>query len=133
MQSSLSPPKKHREIPEEARAQEHLANERTFLSWVRTTIALVSLGFVIARLGLWLRETGINAPRLSHSVSPIGIGLMGFGALLTVLAAWRYNALNHQIEAGVVKTDRALVWFVALAVTIISVALIAYMISNSAQ
>lgn len=125
--------KKHREIPQEARAQEHLANERTFLAWVRTTIALVSLGFVIARLGLWLREMGMNAPRLSHSASPIGIGLMGFGALLTVLAAWRYDAVNRQIEAGLVKTDRALVWFVAVAVTLISVALIIYMIGNSTQ
>jgi putative membrane protein len=125
--------KKHREIPEEARAQEHLANERTFLAWVRTTIALVSLGFVIARLGLWLREAGMNAPRLSYSASPIGIGLMGLGALLTVLAAWRYDSVNRQIEAGLVKTDRALVWFVAVAVTLISVALIIYMIGNSRQ
>ena len=122
--------KKHREIPDEARAQEHLANERTFLAWVCTTIALVSLGFVIARLGLFLREAGMNAPRLSHSVSPIGIGLMGFGALLTVLAAWRYAAVNRQIETGCVKTDRALVWFVAVFVTIISVALIVYMVGN---
>ncbi|HVI82100.1 MAG TPA: DUF202 domain-containing protein [Chthoniobacterales bacterium] len=123
--------KKHREIPEEARAQEHLANERTFLAWVRTTIALVSLGFVIARLGLWLRETGMNVPRLTHDFSPLGIGLMGFGALLTVLAAWRYEAVNRQIEAGLVKTDRALVWFVTVAITLISVALVIYMISNS--
>ena len=123
--------KKHREIPEEARAQEHLANERTFLAWVRTTIALVSLGFVIARLGLWLRETGMNVPRLTHDFSPLGIGLMGFGALLTVLAAWRYEAVNRQIEAGLVKTDRALVWFVTVAITLISVALVTYMISNS--
>ena len=123
--------KKHRGIPEEARAQEHLANERTFLAWVRTTIALVSLGFVIARLGLWLRETGMNVPRLTHDFSPLGIGLMGFGALLTVLAAWRYEAVNRQIEAGLVKTDRALVWFVTVAITLISVALVIYMISNS--
>ena len=40
----------HREIPEAHRASEHLDNERTFLAWVRTTIAMISLGFVIARL-----------------------------------------------------------------------------------
>jgi putative membrane protein len=124
---------RHREIPAEHRAQEHLANERTFLAWVRTTIALVSLGFVITRLGLWLRESGMKVPRLAHSVSPLGIGLMGFGALLTALAAWHYDAVNRQIEAGVVKTDRLLVWFLALAVALISVALIIYMLSDSTQ
>jgi len=125
--------KKHREIPAEHRAQEHLANERTFLAWVRTTIALVSLGFVIARLGLWLRESGMKVPKLAYGVSPFGIGLMGFGALLTALAAWHYDAVNRQIEAGLVKTDRPLVWFLALAVILIAVALIIYMLSDSTR
>ena len=41
---------RHREIPEEHRAAQHLDNERTFLAWVRTNVALISLGFVLARL-----------------------------------------------------------------------------------
>ena len=63
-----------------------------------------------------------------------GIGLMIFGALVTLLAAWRYDAVNRQIEAGLVKTNRALVWFSAAAVSALSVALIIYMfIGASAQ
>lgn len=100
---------------------------------MRTTIALVSLGFVIARLGLWLRESGMKVPKLAYGVSPLGIGLMGFGALLTALAAWHYDAVNRQIEAGLVKTDRPLVWFLALAVILIAVALIIYMLSDSTR
>jgi inner membrane protein YidH len=122
--------REHCEIPPAARAQEHLANERTFLAWIRTTIALISLGFVLARLGVLLRETGMTAPKLTHSTSPLGIGLMGLGTVLTVLAALRYAAVNRQIEVGLVKTDRALVWFVTIAITLISVTLILYMISN---
>jgi putative membrane protein len=116
----------HREIPAEHRAQEHLANERTFLAWVRTTIALISLGFVLARLGPWLNDGATK--HILNRASPIGIGLVSFGALLTLLAAWRYDAVNRQIEAGLVKTDRGLVWFVAVAITIVSAALIVYMI-----
>ena len=37
-------------------------------------------------------------------------------------------AVNRQIETGLVKTDRGLVWFVAIAITIVSAALIVYMI-----
>jgi uncharacterized membrane protein YidH (DUF202 family) len=37
-----------------------LANERTFLAWLRTCIAIVGLGFVVARFGLFLREFGIR-------------------------------------------------------------------------
>src|SRR5262249_5560162 len=38
---------RQRHVPEENRAAEHLANERTFLAWVRTNIALLSLGFLL--------------------------------------------------------------------------------------
>ena len=120
--------KRHREIPAQDRAAEHLANERTFLAWIRTTIALISLGFVLARLGPWLHDGGMNLARVVNKTSPFGIGLVGFGALLTLLAAWRYGAVNREIEAGLVKTDRALVWFVAIVVTFISAALIVYML-----
>src|SRR5205807_1394814 len=119
---------RHREIPAENRAAEHLANERTFLAWVRTNIVLISLGFVLARLGPWLHETGANASRLISRASRLGIGLVGFGALLTLLAAWCYDAVNREIEGGFVKTDRALIWFVAFAITLLAVALIVYLL-----
>ena len=118
--------RRHREIPSESRASEHLANERTFLAWVRTTIALISLGFVLARLGPWLTEIGTNAPHLITKAWPVGIGLVVFGALLTLLAAWRYDAVNRAIEAGLVKTDRALVWSVTIAITLVSGVLTVY-------
>lgn len=124
----MSQRKRHREIPAEHRAQEHLANERTFLAWVRTTIALISLGFVLARVGPWLHETGMQTSGLTRRASPIGIGLTAFGALLTVLAAWRYDAVNREIEAGLVKTDRALVWFVAIVIALLAGALIVYLL-----
>ena len=121
---------RHREIPSEHRASEHLANERTFLAWVRTTVALISLGFVLARLGPWLTETRTNAPRFISRIWPVGIGLVIFGALLTLLAAWRYDAVNREIEAGRVKTDRALVWAVTVAITLVSGVLIFYILLN---
>jgi putative membrane protein len=128
----MSDRKRHREIPAEHRAQEHLANERTFLAWIRTTIALISLGFVLARAGPIL-ASGVKAQAMSARLSPFGIGLAIFGALMTGLAAWRYDVVNREIEAGMVKTDRALVWFIALFVIGLSTALVVYMIISPAQ
>ncbi|HEY6205397.1 MAG TPA: DUF202 domain-containing protein [Chthoniobacterales bacterium] len=126
----MSDRKRHREIPAEHRAQEHLANERTFLAWIRTTIALISLGFVLARAGPLL-ASGAKAQAMSARLSPFGIGLAIFGALMTGLAAWRYDVVNREIEAGMVKTDRALVWFIALFVMALSIALVVYMLMSS--
>jgi len=64
---------------------------------------------------------------------PVGIGLVVFGALLTLLAAWRYDAVNRAIEAGLVKTDRALVWSVTIAITLVSGVLTVYIALTPAK
>ena len=121
----------HREIPEAHRASEHLDNERTFLAWVRTNIALIGLGFIIARISPTLSAAGAtNASRILARTTLVGIVLVVFGALVTVLAAVRYDQVNRQIEAGVVKTDRRLVWIVTLIITLLSAAAVIYMLMS---
>jgi len=119
-------PKKAPGPPPEHRATEFLANERTFLAWIRTSIAVISLGFLVSRFSLWLRELGggtASNARPVHLSVPAGEAMMAFGALLSVLAAWRYHVVNRQIEGGVVSADR---WLVVL-VTIVVMALAAAM------
>ena len=120
---------RHHPIPETHRASEHLDNERTFLAWVRTDVALISLGFVVSRLSPTLSAAGaVNASRILSRTQPVGIVLIVFGALVTVLAALRYDQVNRQIEAGLVKTDRGLVWIVTLLITLLSAAAVVYMV-----
>jgi putative membrane protein len=38
------------------RQRDHQANERTFLAWLRTALALIGLGFAISRFGLFTRQ-----------------------------------------------------------------------------
>ena len=121
--------KRHHEIPVEHRAQEHLANERTFLAWVRTAIALIGLGFVLARAGPLL-VGGPNVHRVTVKLTALGVGLVTFGAVITILSAWRYDAVNREIDAGLVTTDRALVWLVAIVFVAISIGLVIYMLST---
>lgn len=117
-----------REIPEAHRASEHLDNERTFLAWVRTNVALISLGFVVSRLSPTLGAAGaINASRILSRTQPVGIVLIVFGALVTVLAALRYGQVNRQIEAGVIKADRGLVWIITLLIVLLAAGAVAYM------
>ena len=119
------------------KGQEYLANERTFLAWIRTSIAVISLGFVVARFSLWLRQIAeagaMPAPRL-HGVSlPMGELLMIFGGCLSVLAAWRYHVVNRQIEEDRVSADRGLIVLVTLVVALIALAMAVAMVLSEGK
>jgi putative membrane protein len=125
MTSENSSPKSA--VSDYQKGSEHLAAERTFLAWIRTSISVISLGFVIAKFGVWLRELsqqvqpGAHVHQTSASL-PIGIGMMAIGGVLTILALWHYHAVNLAIEQGTVRANRGLV--VAVAVTVASLALL---------
>jgi putative membrane protein len=57
MREPDSKPPVHARVPEEKRATEYLANERTFLAWIRTSIAVISFGFLITRVPEWIHRS----------------------------------------------------------------------------
>jgi len=124
------------EIPADKKATEYLANERTFLAWIRTCIAVISLGFVIARFGVWLRELAIQlSPRTEVQTTSfslfVGVAMMALGSVLTVLAALRYRAINRAIDRGEFQTDRGLVIVVAVSVALLGLVMIGYLLLNA--
>jgi putative membrane protein len=117
-------------LPEDRKATEYLANERTFLAWIRTSIAVITLGFVIAKFGVWLREiaTRLASQRPIRSTGmsqPMGVAMMALGGSLAVLAAWHYHLVNLAIEHGEVRANRSLIVIVTIAVALLAVMMIA--------
>ena len=115
---------------------EILANERTFLAWVRTSIAVMSLGFVIARFNLWIREVAIRVnPQMpmrgSGLSAPLGECMIGAGALITLFAAWRYHVINRTIRRGEIQADPQLVITVTAIVVFAALAVIVYMVVSA--
>jgi putative membrane protein len=115
---------------------EILANERTFLAWVRTSIAVMSLGFVIARFSFWMREvaTRVNPQmpmRGSGLSTPLGECMIGAGALITVFAAWRYHVINRTIRRGEIQADPQMVAAITAIVVLAAVAVIVYMLASA--
>lgn len=117
----------------EAKATDYLANERTFLAWIRTCISIIGLGFVVARFGVWLRELSVSVnptvrvPTTGLSL-PIGIAMMTLGSVLAVISAWHYHVTVRAIERGEVGANRTLVVMVAVAVALLGASMIAYLL-----
>jgi putative membrane protein len=82
----------------------YMAAERTFLAWIRTGVALMGFGFVVARFGLFLREltaAGSALPQARHAVSiPIGISLILIGIVVTSVSAYRHRAYVAALRNG---------------------------------
>ena len=71
------------------------AAERTLLAWMRTGLALMGFGFVVARFGLFLREIAAAGHVAAHQHATgwslwIGVGLIALGVVVSVLASFEY-------------------------------------------
>lgn len=88
--------------PDGAQTRDHLANERTLLSWTRLGLAISTFGFVVARFGLFLRElSGTRAPaRSAHLSEWLGVVLVLAGPFLAVMAAARFFHIEREIDRG---------------------------------
>jgi putative membrane protein len=87
------------------RYSDHAANERTFLAWVRTAIAVMAFGFVIERFDLFLQ---VIAPQVAlRQVSPhgqafaniAGLAFIAIGVAIIVVAGWRFARTTKEIES----------------------------------
>src|SRR5271166_3102450 len=76
----------------------YMAAERTFLAWIRTGLALMGFGFVVARFGLFLRElsaTRLNLPLRSSAFSTAtGIVLILIGVTVNLASIVRHMRLR---------------------------------------
>jgi putative membrane protein len=118
----------------DVRANDTLANERTYLAYVRTALAFIAFGFVIARFSLFAREfsTLVHAGSSKEGLSTaFGTGMAAFGIVVAILGAWRYAATDRGLREGRVVALSApagylISLFIVAVGAVVAVALLAY-------
>jgi putative membrane protein len=107
-----------------------MANERTYLAWVRTGIAIIALGFVVARFGLFLREISPLAPSSSsiHFSSIIGVALVFAGAVMELMALHRFVRNQERIRIGVYQPTSSVETIFSVAIFIFAILIIGYLL-----
>ena len=113
----------------------HMANERTFLAWIRTSISIMAFGFVVEKFSLFVKQMGYY---LGKEVSPpsagyspiIGIVLVGLGVVMGVFAFIRYKMVERQIDEDSFQSSAILSVLLALSILAIGFFLVLYLIHS---
>ncbi|HEV2540486.1 MAG TPA: DUF202 domain-containing protein [Frateuria sp.] len=89
---------------------DHAANERTYLAWVRTAIAVMAFGFLIERFDLFIAYASTSASHAARKLHLhlrttewIGLLLIVFGALIILLASARF--LRNRRDIALARTE----------------------------
>jgi putative membrane protein len=113
------------------RARDHLANERTFLAWVRTGAAIVVFGFAIGRFSIAMRQlTELSG----HTVRTAGLSVwMGAGSIvagvaLVIAGLVRYRKTKAQLDSGTFEPAGFVVDLVTVLTVVFGLVLAGYLI-----
>jgi putative membrane protein len=113
------------------RAREHLANERTFLAWVRTGVAIVVFGFAIGRFAIAMRqltEFQGHALRTAGLSVWMGMSSIGAGVVMVVAGLLRYRRTRVQLDAGTFEPAGFVLDLVTILIVLFGLALAGYLL-----
>ena len=83
---------------------DYLAAERTLLAWIRTGLALMGFGFVVARFGLFLQQLQVMQRVPSAQTYGLslwfGTALIAVGVIVNVFSGWRHARLVRELDRG---------------------------------
>ncbi|HEY8781512.1 MAG TPA: DUF202 domain-containing protein [Mucilaginibacter sp.] len=117
-----------------ANPSDHLANERTFLAWIRTSIAIMGFGFVVVKFALFIKQISLVLNN-KQSVLPgkgysaeIGILLVAVGVFMAFYSYLRYRITEKQLINSGYKPSFLLSLLLTLAILVVGVLLVIYLI-----
>jgi|SRR5699024_10025877 len=120
---------------EKGKPNDHLANERTFLAWMRTSIGIMGFGFIVVKFSMFIKhitlliEGQITISEINNS-GIIGVLLVLMGVLTAILALINYKRIKRQLLTGNFTTSNPLTTFLTVGMVVISVILIWFLIRS---
>jgi putative membrane protein len=122
--------------------RDHLANERTFLAWIRTSIGIMAFGFVVEKFALFVRQItyflakeNVALPhQMSHAFqgysSVFGVFLVALGSVICLLSFIKYKKVEDQIKNNTYTTSILLDAMLTLAMLSVGVSLVIYLFNS---
>ena len=124
------------ETKKQGNPSDHLANERTFLAWVRTSVGIMAFGFVVVKFSLFVKQISLilgkgNIVQNRGYSAIVGIILVAVGTVTSVLSYIRYRQTSKQLEEGSYSHSSLLITVLTAFIFLVSALLIAYLIEST--
>lgn len=114
----------------------HLANERTFLAWVRTAIAMMGFGFILVKFSLFLKQLSLVAgdqvivPSQKGYSGLTGILLVTAGVLTLLMSYINYLRTKKQINTDIYNGNSNMLLILTVLLIALSIFLVYYLITG---
>lgn len=127
----------------------HMANERTFLAWIRTSIGLMAFGFVLERFAFFLRKLAyisesadlfhgpakqrlplLPAPEKTGFSAVLGLAFIAFGMATALFAFIKFKTVERQIDEGTYRPSHNINFMLAAFVLAIGALLLIYLVKS---
>lgn len=123
-------------IKSKGNTTDHLANERTFLAWMRTSIGIMAFGFVVVKFSLFVKRISLLLGKSyvapTHGYSAIvGIVLVLIGTITIIFSYIRYRQSEKQIREGIYVHSTLLITIISIFILIASLLLVVYLITSA--
>ncbi|MFY9910981.1 MAG: DUF202 domain-containing protein [Candidatus Sulfotelmatobacter sp.] len=119
-------------VPEDSnKASNHLANERTFLAWVRTSVAIVVFGFAIGRFAIALRQlTAFQGHPAKTTGLSVWMGMISIlaGVVMVIAGLARYRKTRILLDEGKFEPAGFIVDLVTILTVLFGLGLAGYLI-----
>lgn len=104
-------------------ATQHLANERTYLAWIRTAIAIIAIGFLITNLHF---STNPNSASGNFLAILLGISTGVFGIVIIIIGTMDYLKKKKQIDQHLFYSSQTHIVFVSSVLIVIAIIALLY-------
>lgn len=118
-------------IEDSNKASNHLANERTFLAWVRTSVAIVVFGFAIGRFAIALHQLTVFQGHATRTTGvSVWMGLISIiaGVVMVIAGLARYRRTRTLLDEGKFEPAGFMVDLVTIVTVLFGLMLAGYLL-----
>lgn len=118
---------------------DHLANERTFLAWIRTNLGIMAFGFVVGKFSFFVQKiasffgtpSSVSTESVPQKYTTLfSTAIIGIGALLCIFVFLKFKKTEKDINEGIYQSSILLDTLLMLFVFLIGVFLILYILNS---